>query len=45
MKRSEEEIDEKKNLFNVTALSQELLNGENNKLKLKKLKKAKRVAH
>lgn len=38
IKRSEEEIDEVKRLINVTALTQETLNGENNKNKTEKNK-------
>ena len=39
MKRSEEGIDKEKKLLNLTALTEETLNDENNKQKLKKLKK------
>lgn len=38
IKRSEEEIDEVKRLINVTALTQETLNSENNKSKTEKNK-------
>lgn len=38
IKRSEEEIDEVKRLINVTALTQETLNSENNKNKTEKNK-------
>ena len=39
MKRSEEGIDKEEKLLNLTALTEETLNDENNKQKLKKLKK------
>ena len=39
MKRSEEGIDKEKKLLNLTALTEETLNDESNKQKLKKLKK------
>ena len=39
MKRSEEGIDKEKKLLNLTALTEETLNDQNNKQKLKKLKK------
>ena len=38
IKRSEEKIDEAKRLINVTALTQETLNSENNKNKTEKNK-------
>ena len=39
MKRSEDGIDKEKKLLNLTALTEETLNDQNNKQKLKKLKK------